>query len=203
MTVRTSSAASFRVFFCLLDLPWRLPATARQECRSMKTLSIIESSIESRWDGTARTPSRERGSLPIPRAMVRAWRRQRGNSTPPIRGRTDRTTHAAMASAIACSRVQRLCQQSPPGNLPSSRACPHTAFVLTWFKLKERQTSVNECPRSPNRFHRKAFPACDGNRAWMISTEIRRKQTNLPRGVLRPSELDDDRQGDLIYVTKY
>ena len=59
----------------------------------------------------------------------------------------DRTTHAAMASAIARSRVQRLCQQSPPGSLPSSRACPHTAFVLTWFKIKERQASVSELLR--------------------------------------------------------
>ena len=80
---------------------------------------------ESRWDGAAWKPSRELGSLPILRAMVRAWPRQRRNaqpSDPQPGGSYD--TRRPWHFAIACSRVQRLCRQLSSEQV-SYRAFPH------------------------------------------------------------------------------
>ena len=64
-----------------------------------------------------------------------------------------------------------------------------TAFVLTWFKIKERQASASELLRTLKLLCRKGFPFQQVVGIMEISLEIRRKQTNLPMGKLRPSEL--------------
>lgn len=67
---------------------------------------------ESRWDGAAWKPSRELGSLPILRAMVRAWPRQRRNTLFTIRaGRITRHT-----------RLLAICQQPQPSSAVVSAA---------------------------------------------------------------------------------
>ena len=67
--------------------------------------------------------------------------------------------------------------------------CLRTAFVLTWFKIKERQASVSELFRISKPFCRKGFPFQRVVGMLDISLEIRRKRTNLPMGELRLSEL--------------
>lgn len=64
-----------------------------------------------------------------------------------------------------------------------------TAFVLTWFKIKERQAFASELLRTLKLLCRKGFPFQQVVGIMEISLEIRRKQTNLPMGKLRPSEL--------------
>ena len=64
-----------------------------------------------------------------------------------------------------------------------------TAFVLTWLKIKERQASASELFRISKPFCRKGFPFQRVVGMLDISLEIRWKQTNLPMGELRPSEL--------------
>jgi len=69
-------------------------------------------------------------------------------SHPQIRSRADQTTHAVGG---------RRCPPQPSSAVVSAvvveasysgdRVYPHTAFVLTWFKIKERQASVSELLR--------------------------------------------------------
>ena len=63
-----------------------------------------------------------------------------------------------------------------------------TAFVLTWFKIKERQASVSELLRNLKLLCRKGFPFQQMVGMMEISLEIRWKRTNLPMGELRPSD---------------
>jgi len=64
-----------------------------------------------------------------------------------------------------------------------------TAFVLTWFKIKERQVSVYELLRNLKPFCRKGFTVLYAVGSLDVSLEIRRKRTNLPMGELRLSGL--------------
>lgn len=66
---------------------------------------------ESRWDGAAWKPSRELGSLPILRAMVRAWPRQRRKAI--LRSVPDGShdTRGCLPFVSSRSRVQRWCQR--------------------------------------------------------------------------------------------
>ena len=64
-----------------------------------------------------------------------------------------------------------------------------TAFVLTWFKNKERQASASELLHISKLLCRKGFPFQRVVGMLDISLEIRQKQTNLPMGELRLSEL--------------
>lgn len=64
-----------------------------------------------------------------------------------------------------------------------------TAFVLTWFKIKERQVSVYELLRILKLLCRKGFTFQQVGGMLDVSLEIRRKRTNLPMGELRLSEL--------------
>ena len=135
--------------------------------------------------------------------------------------RRDHTTHAGMALAIACSRVQRPCRQSSSEQVPyrsfphecensltslfllsksnplrwasirfgtADRDHPHTASVLTWLKIEERQTFAVRSLYAPKRLCPKGFRLLQAVAPLEISLEIRRKQTDLPRGGLRPSE---------------
>ena len=65
---------------------------------------------------------------------------------------------------------------------------PHTASVLTWLKIEERQTFADRSLYAPKRLCPKGFLLCQAAAPLEISLEIRRKQTDLPRGGLRPSE---------------
>ena len=96
---------------------------------------------ESRWDGAAWKPSRELGSLPILRAMVRAWPRQRRNAF----------FRSAAGRIIRHTRLLTSCQQLQPSSAVVSAAVVgtgllrdrgrplHAAFVLTEFK-NQRET---------------------------------------------------------------
>lgn len=64
-----------------------------------------------------------------------------------------------------------------------------TAFVLTWFKIKERQASVSALLRNLKSLCRKGFPFQQVVGMLDVSLEIRRKRTNLPMGELRLSGL--------------
>ena len=65
---------------------------------------------------------------------------------------------------------------------------PHTASVLTWLKIEERQTFAVRSLYAPKRLCPKGFRLLQAVAPLEISLEIRRKQTDLPRGGLRPSE---------------
>ena len=65
---------------------------------------------------------------------------------------------------------------------------PHTAFVLTWLKIEERQTFADRSLYAPKRLCPKGFRLHQAADPLEISLEIRRKQTDLPMGGLRPSE---------------
>ena len=70
----------------------------------------------------------------------------------------------------------------------ADRDHPHTASVLTWLKIEERQTFADRSLYAPKRLCPKGFLLCQAAAPLEISLEIRRKQTDLPRGGLRPSE---------------
>ena len=139
----------------------------------------------------------------------------------PDPSRRDHTTHAGMAFAITCSRVQRPCRQSSSEQVPyrsfphecensltslfllsksnplrrvsiwfgtDDRDHPHTASVLTWLKIKERQTFAGRLLYAPKRLCSKGSRPRQAADPLEISLEIRRKQTDLPRGGLRPPE---------------
>ena len=139
----------------------------------------------------------------------------------PDPSRRDHTTHAGMAFAIACSRVQRPCRQSSSEQVPyrsfphecensltslfllsksnplrwasiwfgtDDRDHPYTASVLTWLKIEERQTFVSRSRYAPKCLCSKGFRLRQAADPLEISLEIRRKQTDLPRGGLRPPE---------------
>ena len=65
---------------------------------------------------------------------------------------------------------------------------PHTASVLTWLKIEERQTFAGRSHYAPKRLTSKEFRLRQTAVPFAIYLEIRRKQTDLPRGGLRPSE---------------
>ena len=93
-------------------------------------------------------------------AMVTAWFRQRRNTHPQsAAGRIKR--HARLVADVADrSRVQRLCQQLLLGIRSGNREYPHTAFVLTWFKIKKRQASASGVLRSMKCLCCKGFRHC-------------------------------------------
>ena len=70
----------------------------------------------------------------------------------------------------------------------ADRDHPHTASVLTWLKIEERQTFAVRSLYAPKRLCPKGFRLLRAVAPLEISLEIRRKQTDLPRGGLRPSE---------------
>ena len=65
---------------------------------------------------------------------------------------------------------------------------PHTASVLTWLKIEERQTFAGRSLYAPKRLCPKGFRLHQAADPLEISLEIRRKQTDLPRGGLRLPE---------------
>ena len=75
------------------------------------------------------------------------------------------------------------------GAMPADgRVYPHTALVLTWFNLKrDRDSPFMVCFLETPLLQRVPKRLPPGSRK--IFLEIRRKQTALPRGELRPSEL--------------
>ena len=75
-----------------------------------------------------------------------------------------------------------------------------TAFVLTWFKIKERQVSVYELLRILKLLCRKGFTFQQVGGMLDVSLEIRRKRTNLPMGELRLSELTMI-DNEIVYMT--
>ena len=105
-------------------------------------------------DGTAEKTVKGVRQAPDLCVMVRAWPRQRRNSRPPIRSRTDQTTQAIRNA---------YCGLQPSSAVVSAVALwsrghyLRTAFVLTWFKIKERQVSVYELLRNLKPFCRKGF----------------------------------------------
>ena len=70
----------------------------------------------------------------------------------------------------------------------ADRDHPHTASVLTWLKIEERQTFAVRSLYAPKRLCPKGFRLLQAVAPLEISLEIRRKQTDLPRSGLRPSE---------------
>ena len=107
----------------------------------------------------------------------------------PDPSRRDHTTHAghgvcrrpqpssAAVSAVVVGAI-----------LTDDRDHPHTASVLTWLKIEERQTFAGRSLYAPKRLCPKGFRLLQAVAPLEISLEIRRKQTDLPRGGLRPSE---------------
>ena len=150
MTAPIGDAASFRVFlYRNLKMPWRCrPRRSRNE-------GFIDHRTKGKpLDGTAEKPSREFGKLPtcapcchhgpgsagtaLPRSAAGRIKRHK-QSTMPICGLQP---SSAVVSAVALwGRGQYL----------------RTAFVLTWFKIKERQVSVYELLRTLKLLCRKGF----------------------------------------------
>ena len=107
----------------------------------------------------------------------------------PDPSRRDHTTHAghgvcrrpqpssAAVSAVVVGAIRT-----------DNRDHPHTASVLTWLKIEERQTFAVRSLYAPKRLCPKGFRLLQAVAPLEISLEIRRKQTDLPRGGLRPSE---------------
>lgn len=107
----------------------------------------------------------------------------------PDPSRRDHTTHAghgvchcpqpssAAVSAVVVGAIRT-----------DNRDHPHTASVLTWLKIEERQTFAGRSLYAPKRLCPKGFQLCQVTDPLEISLEIRRKQTDLPRGGLRPLE---------------
>ena len=93
------------------------------------------------------------GSRLTPLCSGTAPVRQHGRTHTPDPSRRDHTTQAASCR----SRVQRWCRQLLLGNQPSNRDRPHTAFVLTWSKVKERQISTGRVFQSTKRLCHKGF----------------------------------------------
>ena len=93
-------------------------------------------------------------------AMVTAWFRQRRNTRPRSAAGRIKRHMRLVANVTDCSRVQRLCQQLLSGIWPGDRVLPHTAFVLTWFKIKKRQASASRTLRTMERFCCKGFRHC-------------------------------------------
>ncbi len=89
----------------------------------------------------------------------------------------------------ACSRASAVVSAVVIGAMPTDgRVYPHTALVLTWFKLKrDRYSPFMVCFLETPLLQRVPKRLPPGSRK--IFLEIRRKQTALPRGELRPSEL--------------
>ena len=111
----------------------------------------------------------------------------RRTHTPDL-SRRDHTTHAdgichrlqpssAAVSAVVVGAIRT-----------DNRDHPHTASVLTWLKIEERQTFAVRSLYAPKRLCPKGFRLLQAVAPLEISLEIRRKQTDLPRGGLRPSE---------------
>ena len=95
------------------------------------------------------------------------WPRQRRNSVPPIRRRGGSyDTRKPWHSATACSRVQRLCRQSPSEQRFRDRVYPHTASVLTWLKLEKRQTSAVKLPFAQKSFRSRRSRVYHGPAPW-------------------------------------
>ena len=137
-------------------------------------------------DGTAEKTAKGVRQAPDLCATVTAWPRHRRNSS----------------SRSAAGRIKRhrrsvtFCPQLQPSSAVVSAVvhwhrghCLRTAFVLTWFKIKERQASVSELLRNLKSLCRKGFPFQQVVGMLDVSLEIRRKRTKLPMGELRPSEL--------------
>ena len=137
---------------------WRLPATARQECRR-----TITCRSNCRKHGK---PSRRYGrktvqgvrQTPVLCAMVTAWLRQRRNRIPrSAAGRIKRHTQSTTpccglqpSSAVVSAAVVG-------ASCSGDRVYPHTAFVLTWFKIKKRQASASRAVRSMKLLCHKGF----------------------------------------------
>ena len=136
-------------------------------------------------DGTAEKPSREFGKLP-----TCAPRRQRGP------GSAGTAEPRSVAGRIKRHRRSvTFCPQLQPSSAVVSAVvhwhrghCLRTAFVLTWFKIKERQASVSALLRNLKSLCLKGFPFQQVVGMLDVSLEIRRKRTNLPMGELRPSD---------------
>ena len=128
------------------------------------------------------------GSLPILRAIVRAWLRQRRNA------------FFRSAAGRIIRHTQRLtsCQQLQPSSAVVSAAVVgtgllrdrgrplHAAFVLTEFKTKERRVSHDRAPNSEDCLCPRGSGVPHGKGQGRISPEIRWKRPHLPMGGLRP-----------------
>ena len=107
----------------------------------------------------------------------------------PDPSRRDHTTHAghgvchrpqpssAAVSAVVVGAIRT-----------DDRDHPHTASVLTWLKMEERQTFAGRSLYVAKCLSSKGFRLRQTAVPFAISLEIRRKQTDLPKGGLRPSE---------------
>lgn len=106
------------------------------------------------------------------------------------------TSFVSLVSAYMrkLARPQFLLSKSNPPRWASiwfgtdNRVHPHTASVLTWLKIEERQTFDDRLLYAPKHLYSKGFRLCQVADSLETSLEIRRKQTVLPRGGLRPSE---------------
>ena len=78
----------------------------------------------------------------------------------PIRRRADQTTLAVGGKRHRPQPSSAVVSAVVVGLLPGGRVLPHTAFVLTWFKIKKRQASVSGALCSLECFCRKMFRHC-------------------------------------------
>ena len=125
--------------------------------------------------------------LPLPAPALRRFGSTEDAHPGP--SRRDHTTHAgrgvcrcpqpssAAVSAVVVGAI-----------LTDDRDHPHTAFVLTWLKIEERQTFAGRSLYAPKCLCSKGFRLRQAADPLEISLEIRRKQTDLPRGGLRSPE---------------
>lgn len=137
------------------------------------------------WDVTPRSLWQQAYPSLLRRCAGSAARR----THTPGPSRRDHTTHAgrgvcrcpqpssAAVSAVVVGAI-----------LTDDRDHPHTAFVLTWLKIEERQTFAGRSLYAPKCLCSKGFRLRQAADPLEISLEIRRKQTDLPRGGLRPPE---------------
>ena len=72
------------------------------------------------------------------------------------------------------------------GLKPATGYIPHTAFVLTEFKTKERQVSDDRTPHPTKCLCPRRSGVLRANPKGKISPEPRRKRPHLPTGGLRP-----------------
>lgn len=137
------------------------------------------------WDVTPRDLRQQAPPSLLRRCAGPAARR----THPPDPSRRDHTTHAghgvchdpqpssAAVSAVVVGAIRT-----------DGRDHPHTAFVLTWLKIEERQTFAGKSLYAPKRLCSKGFRLRQVADPLEIYLEIRWKQPDLPRGGLRPSE---------------
>ena len=137
------------------------------------------------WDVTPRGLWQQAYPSLLRRCAGSAARRTRT----PDPSRRDHTTHAGRgvchrpqpsSAAVSAVVVGAICTDN--------RDHPHTASVLTQPQIKERQTFAGRSLHAPKRLSSKGFRLRQTAVPFAIYLEIRRKQTDLPRGGLRPSE---------------